>query len=409
MSSSARSTTVRRSASDSACSTTTFARDRSAAFTSNDGFSVVAPTSTIVPASTWGKQRVLLALVEAVDLVDEQHRPLPLLVAPRGRLGDRLAQLLDARHDRRERHEPRVRLRRQQPAERGLPGPGRAPQNQRRQLSRLERAPQQLSRPEQVCLPDKLAERPRPHPLGQWLPPPVLGRRAREEIHRPAESSANRALPVGARARRQRQWVAGLPERAPGRESTGGATATARQRACPPALALVGTRGARDTRGARGARRRRRRGRGDGLCRRRAAAAAATPAARAPGNAYARGATLSPAEAADEVAYYRERSAALAAPTNVEIARTDFVRLRRGRLYLTDGLRNHGIAELQRRLTTAFGAGNGPRSSMMTGQILARDQTDLRAHTLRSVPLRRPGQVTRPTACTRSPSGPWSR
>ncbi len=121
--------------------------------------------------------------------------------------------------------------------------------------------------------------------------------------------------------------------------------------------------------------------------------AAATPAARAPGNAYARGATLSPAEAADEVAYYRERSAALAAPTNVEIARTDFVRLRRGRLYLTDGLRNHEIAELQRRLTTAFGAGNGPEVLDVTGQILARDQTDLRAHTLRSVTLRRAGQV----------------
>jgi Domain of unknown function (DUF4919) len=112
-----------------------------------------------------------------------------------------------------------------------------------------------------------------------------------------------------------------------------------------------------------------------------------------PGNAYARGATLSSAEAADEVAYYRERSAVLAAPSNPEIARTDFARLRRGRLYLTDGLRNREIADLQRRLTTAFGAGNGPEVLDVTGQILARDQADLRAHMLRSVTLRKAGQT----------------
>ncbi len=121
---------------------------------------------------------------------------------------------------------------------------------------------------------------------------------------------------------------------------------------------------------------------------------AASPAATPPGNGYARGSILSATEAADEVAYYRERSAALAAPTNVEIARTDFVRLRRGRLYLTEGLRNHEVADLQRRLTTAFGAGNGPEVLDVTGQILARDQADLRAHTLRSVTLRRAGQVS---------------
>ena len=56
--------TARRSASDSARSTTTFARDSSAAFTSNDGFSVVAPTSTTVPASTCGSSASCCALLK---------------------------------------------------------------------------------------------------------------------------------------------------------------------------------------------------------------------------------------------------------------------------------------------------------------------------------------------------------
>ncbi len=41
-----------------------------------NGFSVVAPTRITMPSSTSGKQHVLLGLVEAVDLVDEQQRPL---------------------------------------------------------------------------------------------------------------------------------------------------------------------------------------------------------------------------------------------------------------------------------------------------------------------------------------------
>ena len=40
----------------SGCSTNTFDRESSAEFTSNDGFSVVAPMSTMSPASTWGRK-----------------------------------------------------------------------------------------------------------------------------------------------------------------------------------------------------------------------------------------------------------------------------------------------------------------------------------------------------------------
>ena len=47
----------------SARSTNTLERDSRAAFTSNDGFSVVAPTSTISPASTRGRKASCCALL----------------------------------------------------------------------------------------------------------------------------------------------------------------------------------------------------------------------------------------------------------------------------------------------------------------------------------------------------------
>jgi hypothetical protein len=123
------------------------------------------------------------------------------------------------------------------------------------------------------------------------------------------------------------------------------------------------------------------------------APAPATPGAPPLANIFALGATLSPAEATEEIAYYRERSTVLAAPTNIEIARTDFARLRRGRLYMTEGLRDRETATLERRLITAFNAADGPQVLEVTGQILARNQADIRAHLLRSITLRRAGQT----------------
>ncbi len=51
-------------ASSSGCSTNTFERESSAALTSNDGFSVVAPTSTRSPASTRGRKASCCALLK---------------------------------------------------------------------------------------------------------------------------------------------------------------------------------------------------------------------------------------------------------------------------------------------------------------------------------------------------------
>jgi len=108
-------------------------------------------------------------------------------------------------------------------------------------------------------------------------------------------------------------------------------------------------------------------------------------------NSRGRGATLSPAEATAEVAYYRERSAALATGAPTEIARTDFARLRRGRLYLTEGLPDREISDLHRRLTDAFGAGNGPVILDLTAQLIGRNQADIRAHMLRAIASRQAG------------------
>jgi hypothetical protein len=44
---------------------------------SNDGFSVVAPMNTSVPVFDERQERVLLRLVEAMHLVEEQHGSTP--------------------------------------------------------------------------------------------------------------------------------------------------------------------------------------------------------------------------------------------------------------------------------------------------------------------------------------------
>ena len=82
-------------------------RDSSAAFTAKLGFSVVAPTSDDGPVLDVGQERVLLGLVEPMNLVDEHDRALPVEREAIPRRGDDLAQLADAPQDGAERHEVR--------------------------------------------------------------------------------------------------------------------------------------------------------------------------------------------------------------------------------------------------------------------------------------------------------------
>ena len=85
-----------------------------------NGGSVVAPTSTIVPASTWGSRASCWALRVAVDLVEEDDGR----GAPEGRLvarrADDVAQRRDPVHRRVERLEARPDRLREEPADRRL-------------------------------------------------------------------------------------------------------------------------------------------------------------------------------------------------------------------------------------------------------------------------------------------------
>jgi len=77
-----------------------------------------------------GEQGVLLGLAEPVDLVDEQQRPRAELVAPLGRLRDRLADVLHAGLHRGQRDQLGPDQLPEQARERRLPAAGRAPQDE---------------------------------------------------------------------------------------------------------------------------------------------------------------------------------------------------------------------------------------------------------------------------------------
>src|SRR5439155_418888 len=88
------------------------------------------------PVLDVGQDRVLLGLVEAMDLVDEQHGAHAGALM-HGRLRHRLAQVGDAGRDRAHGHHPRLRLGGQEPGERGLPAARWSPQDDARQVARL--------------------------------------------------------------------------------------------------------------------------------------------------------------------------------------------------------------------------------------------------------------------------------
>ena len=129
------------------------------------------------------EQRVLLGAVEAVHLVEEEDRALPVLPEPIARSVDDLANILDARAHRRQRLERLGGDAGDEPGDRGLARAGRSPQHDRRQAVALDEDPQRTPRPEQVLLPDDLVQRARPQPCRQRraLVQPLIARR-REQI-----------------------------------------------------------------------------------------------------------------------------------------------------------------------------------------------------------------------------------
>ena len=108
-----------------------------------------------------GQERVLLRLVEAVDLVEEEDRPLPVAAQPVAGALHHAADVVDPGRDGRELLECGAGLVGDDAGERRLPRPGRAVQDQRAQAVILDRAPQRRALAEHVLLPDQLVERAR--------------------------------------------------------------------------------------------------------------------------------------------------------------------------------------------------------------------------------------------------------
>ena len=120
------------------------------------------------------QERVLLRLVEAVDLVDEQDGALAVQRESVLRCRDARADLGDAGHHCRERRELRADRLGEDSGERRLARPRRPPQEQRRQVATRHRAAERARLADEMALPLELLEGPRPHPRGERLP---LGRR----------------------------------------------------------------------------------------------------------------------------------------------------------------------------------------------------------------------------------------
>ena len=126
-----------------------------------------------------GQQGVLLGLVEAMDLVEEEQRPGAVQRQPILRLGDRRAKLDHARHDRRHRREVGADLGREQPGKARLAGARRPPQQERREVSAGDAPPERSALADEVGLADELGQVAWAHPGGQRLP---LGRRLEQGL-----------------------------------------------------------------------------------------------------------------------------------------------------------------------------------------------------------------------------------
>ena len=124
------------------------------------------------------EQRVLLRLVEAVDLVDEQHGAATLGAQALSRAADHGLHVRLARRDRGELFEVGLRARRDDARERRLAGAGRAEEDRRGDAVLLDRAAQGRAWPDQLGLAGEFVERARAQAVGQRRVrcAPLLGR-----------------------------------------------------------------------------------------------------------------------------------------------------------------------------------------------------------------------------------------
>lgn len=101
--------------------------------------------------------------------------------------------------------------------------------------------------------------------------------------------------------------------------------------------------------------------------------------------------TPRPSYAEADAAYYRARAGAFATEAADQIAGTDFWRFRRGRLYVPDA---SNIRELEERLAESARSESPAGVVDASAALLASDQADINAHTLRAAALRKTDHVT---------------
>ncbi len=146
----------------------TLTRESSARLSSKEGFSVVAPTSTMSPASTKGRKascwaRLKRWISSTKSTVRRPSRRLRSL-----RLGHDRPRLFDPGEDRGERHHLGAGGVRQKPRDGGLAGPGRAPEDQRGELAVGEQRANHSPFSDERVLAHHLIEIRRAHAFGEW-------------------------------------------------------------------------------------------------------------------------------------------------------------------------------------------------------------------------------------------------
>ncbi len=114
-----------------------------------------------------GQEGILLGAVEAVNLVDEQERPLAMLAAAAGGF-EGLAQLRHAGEHRRNLLEMEPDSIRQEPRNSCLAGAGRAPEDERHEPLLVHKPAQHAVRSQEMILADDLFEGLGAQPVGQW-------------------------------------------------------------------------------------------------------------------------------------------------------------------------------------------------------------------------------------------------
>ena len=109
---------------------------------------------------------ILLGLVEAMDLVDEDDRARAVLLGALG-VGHHLLDFLDAGEHGGELDELGLGHARDDLRQRGLAGAGRPPEDERADVVALDLGAQRLARADQVLLADVFIERARTHAVGE--------------------------------------------------------------------------------------------------------------------------------------------------------------------------------------------------------------------------------------------------